>query len=375
MAAADAAVKVAAPAAKRPRLEELPELELRTYQPQRILGKGSFGVVYQARILETGETVAIKSVRTQALSNQSFQQLNGEKDREVQILKELYGHPNVVCLHGAFLSDFGKAEPKLNLVLEFLSDTLHRVLKHYNQLSKNMEEYYIKLYQYQLMRGLAFVHGKGIIHIDIKPQNLLLDGASHTLKICDFGTAKRMALGRLGMAYACSRYYRAPELILGATSYTPSVDLWSAGCVFAEMFIGQPLFTGTDGIDQLVEIIKVIGTPTPQELRAMNPNYPEYEFTPALQAHPWDKVFRGYAPREATDLADQMLRYNPAARMPPLHTLMHRFFDSLRIDEKESHRRLFDFLPEELDWCTQREREKLIPRWFSAKPRMKVEMS
>merc|ERR1712061_859680 len=129
----------------------------------------------------------------------------------------------------------------------------------------------------------------------------------HTLKICDWGTARRMAFGRQAAAYACSRYYRAPELVLGATSYTTAVDLWSAGCVFAEMVIGQPLFTGADGIDQLVEIIKVIGTPTTQELRAMNPNYPEYEFTPAVQAHPWEKVFRGYAPREATDLRTRCL--------------------------------------------------------------------
>merc|ERR1719394_1931958 len=125
-----------------------------------------------------------------------------------------------------------------------------------------MDQYYIQLYQYQLLRGLAFANGKGIVHIDIKPQNLLLDGGSHTLKICDWGTARRMAFGRHAAAYACSRYYRAPELILGATNYTTAVDLWSAGCVLAEMLLMQPLFTGADGINQLVEIIKVIGTPT-----------------------------------------------------------------------------------------------------------------
>uniref|UniRef100_A0A7S2Q4J3 Protein kinase domain-containing protein n=1 Tax=Zooxanthella nutricula TaxID=1333877 RepID=A0A7S2Q4J3_9DINO len=360
------------PPAKRPKVEDLPELEVRTYQPQRILGKGSFGVVYQAKVLETGDTVAIKAVSTHALSGRSFRQTNGEVDREVQILKELHGHPNIVCLHGAFLSNVGK-EPKLNLVLEFLSDTLHRVLKHYNQLRKNMDEYYIKLYQYQLMRGLAFVHGKGIIHVDVKPQNLLLDGGSHTLKICDFGTAKRMSLGKQSLSYACSRYYRAPELTLGATTYTVAVDLWSAGCVFVEMFIGQPLFTGSDGIEQLVEIIKVLGTPTREELRAMNPNYPEYDFTPSLQAHSWEKVFRGLAPREAQDLANMMLRFSPSARAPALHCVMHRFFDSLRIEEKEAHRRLFEFVPEELDWCTATDREKLIPRWVATRVRVKPE--
>mmetsp|Transcript_88777 Transcript_88777/g.223516 ORF Transcript_88777/g.223516 Transcript_88777/m.223516 type:complete len:376 (-) Transcript_88777:188-1315(-) len=358
---------------KRLREEDLPELELRTYAPQRILGKGSFGVVYQARIVETSETVAIKSIRTHAIGEGAFKQLSGEKDREVQILKELEGHPNIVHLRGAFLSGVGGSEPKLNLVLEFLSDTLHRVLKHYNQQSKSMDKYYIQLYQYQLLRGLAFAHGKGIVHIDIKPQNLLLDGGSHTLKICDWGTARRMAFGRPAAAYACSRYYRAPELILGATNYTTAVDLWSAGCVFAEMLIGQPLFTGSDGINQLVEIIKVLGTPTSLELRAMNPNYPQYDFSPPVAPHSWDKVFRGLAPREASELAGQLLKYNPAGRLPPMHALMHRFFDALRNDERPEHRTLFDFLPGELAWATQKERERLIPRWSATKQRAKVE--
>ncbi|CAE7425624.1 ASK1 [Symbiodinium natans] len=239
-----------------------------------------------------------------------------EKDREVQILKELDGHPNIVTLHGAFLSDEGTSSngqsgTRLNLVLEYLSDTLHRVIKHYNQTNSKMEAFYVKLYQFQLMRGLAFIHGRGIAHCDLKPQNLLLDGKSHTLKICDFGTAKRMIFGEPQRSYMVSRYYRAPELILGVTSFTTSVDLWSAGCVFAELILGQPLFTGKDGIDQLVQIIKVLGTPSTQQLRAMNPNYPEYEFTPSITPHPWEKVLRGWAPVHACDLVALMLTYDP----------------------------------------------------------------
>lgn len=177
--------------------DDAPELQLRTYTPTRILGKGSFGTVYQARIEETREVVAIKSIRMTVMTSRTFKQMNGDKEREVQILKELDGHPNIVSMKGAFLSGVGTSEPKLNLVLEFLSDTLHRVLKHYSVMKKTMDQYHAKLYQYQIMRGIAYFHGKGIVHCDIKPQNLLLDGGSQTLKICDFGTAKRMALGHV----------------------------------------------------------------------------------------------------------------------------------------------------------------------------------
>eukprot|EP00440_Ansanella_granifera_P003041 gb/GFBE01003315.1/.p1 GENE.gb/GFBE01003315.1/~~gb/GFBE01003315.1/.p1 ORF type:complete len:358 (+),score=76.60 gb/GFBE01003315.1/:1-1074(+) len=347
---------------KRKADEELPELQSRTYTAQRVLGKGSFGVVYQAQVIETGDIVAIKSIHMQ------------EKDREVQILKELDGHPNIVCLRGAFLSDegtatgqSGRAGTRLNLVLEFLSDTLHRVIKHYNQQQKRMEAFYVKHYQFQLVKGLAFIHGRGIVHCDIKPQNLLLDGKSQTLKICDFGTAKRMIFGEQQRPYVCSRYYRAPELILGATNYTTSVDLWSAGCVFGELILGQPLFTGKDGIDQLVQIIKVIGTPTSQQLRAMNPNYPEYEFTPAIRAHAWEQVLRGWAPPHACDLIAQMLTYDPAARLPPLHVLCHPFFQELK-EKKEQCAQLFNFREDELLWLTKQERNQLLPRWAQITP-------
>lgn len=331
--------------------DDQPELVSRTYQAQRILGKGSFGVVYQAQVLETSEIVAIKSIRMQ------------EKDREVQILKELDGHPNIVALRGAFISMEGGTETKLNLVLEFLSDTLHRVIKHYNTQRRTMDQYYVRLYTYQLLRGLGLMHGRGIVHCDIKPQNLLLDGKSHTLKLCDFGTAKRMVFGEQNRPYICSRYYRAPELILGSMSHTTSIDIWSAGCVYAECILGQPLFTGKDGINQLVEIMKVLGTPTSQGMRAMNPNYPEYTFTPQIEALPWEKVFRGWTQAEANQLADGLLRYDPQTRFPPLHALAHRFFDPLRNEEKPQNKALFDFRQDELWWATASERKKLVPHW------------
>merc|ERR1719215_1755589 len=149
------------------------------------------------------------------------------------------------------------------------------------------------------------MHSHGIAHCDLKPQNCLLDGKTHTVKICDFGTAKRLSLGELRAVYTCSRYFRAPEVIFGSQSYDCSVDLWAAGCIMGEMILGQPLFTGKSGIDQACEIIKVLGTPSNEELRAMNPNYPmNYNFTPAMSKMNWSDALKNMTDADGCDLID-----------------------------------------------------------------------
>nr|POF18346.1 shaggy-related protein kinase kappa [Quercus suber] len=115
---------------------------------------------------------------------------------------------------------------------------------------------------------------------------VLVNPHTHQLKLCDFGSAKVLVKGEPNVSYICSRYYRAPELIFGATEYTTAIDIWSTGCVMAELLLGQPLFPGESGVDQLVEIIKVLGTPTREEIKCMNPNYTEFKF-PQIKPHPW----------------------------------------------------------------------------------------
>lgn len=116
--------------------------------------------------------------------------------------------------------------------------------------------------------------------------------------MCDFGSAKQLVVGEPNVSYICSRYYRAPELIFGAVDYTCSIDVWSAGCVLAELMMGQPIFPGESGVDQLVEIIKLLGTPTKESIKEMNPNYTEFKF-PTIKAHPWSKVFKKNTPASA----------------------------------------------------------------------------
>ncbi|KAI4298157.1 hypothetical protein L6164_031750 [Bauhinia variegata] len=290
-----------------------------SYMAERVVGSGSFGVVFQAKCLETGETVAIKKV----LQDRRY------KNRELQLMRVM-DHPNVISLKHCFFSTTSTNELFLNLVMEYVPETMFRVLKHYFDAKQRMPLIYVKLYMYQIFRGLAYIHTvPGVCHRDLKPQNILVDPLTHQVKLCDFGSAKMLVKGEANISYICSRFYRAPELIFGATEYTTSIDIWSAGCVLAELLLGQPLFPGESAVDQLVEIIKVLGTPTREEVRCMNPNYNDFRF-PQIKAHPWHKVFHKKMPPEAIDLASRLLQYSPSLRCTALEACAHSFFDELR---------------------------------------------
>jgi serine/threonine protein kinase len=330
-----------------------------TYNADRVIGNGSFGVVYQATIAETGETVAIKKV---------FQDRR-YKNRELQIMKEL-NHPNVISLKHAFYTTGDKPdELYLNVVMDFINETVYRVMKHYNRMRQPVPILLVKLYAYQIMRSLAYIHAVGVCHRDIKPQNILVDTNKHIIKLCDFGSAKRLIPGEPNVSYICSRYYRAPELIFGATDYTPAIDVWSAGCVIAELLLGQPLFPGESGVDQLVEIIKILGTPTREQIIDMNPNYTEFRF-PQVRPHPWNRVFRSRTPQDAIDFVSTLLVYSPQTRPKPLEALLHPFLDQLR--DPSCRLPNGDPLPDLFNWSAEERSsvspdiiQRLTPSWYT----------
>ncbi|KAJ3278561.1 regulator of ime2 [Borealophlyctis nickersoniae] len=314
-----------------------------SYTNYKVIGNGSFGVVFQAKLVQTGEYGAIKKV----LQDKRF------KNRELQIMR-LVSHPNIVALKAFFYSNGDKKdEVFLNLLLEFVPETIYRASRHYTKIKQPMPMISIKLYMYQLFRSLAYIHSLSICHRDIKPQNLLLDPATGILKLCDFGSAKILIAGEPNVSYICSRYYRAPELIFGATNYNCSIDVWSSGCVMAELMLGQPLFPGESGVDQLVEIIKVLGTPTKEQIKAMNQNYTEYKF-PQLKTCAWRTVFRSRPTTpESLDLLGKLLEYTPSNRLTAIEAMAHNFFDELRRPETRLSNGkelppLFDFTPLEL---------------------------
>ncbi|KOS19408.1 Protein kinase gsk3 [Escovopsis weberi] len=240
------------------------------YTQCKIVGNGSFGVVFQTKLSPSGEDAAIKRV----LQDKRFK----------------------------------KDEVYLNLVQEFVPETVYRASRFFNKMKTTMPILEVKLYIYQLFRALAYIHSQGICHRDIKPQNLLLDPNSGILKLCDFGSAKILVENEPNVSYICSRYYRAPELIFGATNYTTKI--------------------GESGIDQLVEIIKVLGTPTREQIRTMNPNYMEHKF-PQIKPHPFSRVFRK-ADANAIDLIAKLLEYTPTERQSAITAMIHPFFDDLR---------------------------------------------
>ncbi|CAN1283594.1 Shaggy-related protein kinase eta, partial [Linum perenne] len=278
-----------------------------SYMAERVVGTGSFGIVFQAKCLETGETVAIKKV----LQDRRY------KNRELQLMRVM-DHPNVISLKHCFFSTTSNNELFLNLVMEYVPESMYRVLKHYSNAKQAMPLIYVKLYAYQIFRGLAYIHNvSGVCHRDLKPQNVLVDPLTHQVKLCDFGSAKVL-----------------------------------------------PLFPGENAVDQLVEIIKVLGTPTREEIRCMNPNYTDFRF-PQIKAHPWHKVFHKRMPPEAIDLTSRLLQYSPSLRCTALEACAHPFFDELRdpnvrLPNGRSVPTLFNF-KQELNGASPELVNKLIP--------------
>jgi glycogen synthase kinase 3 beta len=281
----------------------------------RTIGAGAFSRVYQAINKRTSEQVAIKKV--------PFEQ----SSRELNILQSL-NHPNIITLKEFYVSKSSSTKKKfLNLVTDLMPTNLEKVIKHFNSQEQAVPAVLIKFYSFQLLSALRYLHNKGICHRDIKPANVLIDTRTHILKLADFGSAKFLD-GSPSVSYICSRNYRAPELIFGSRSYSFPVDLWSFGCVLSELFLGQAIFPGESAVDQAVEVMRVLGTPTREQIRELNEDYSEFRF-PELKIYPFSKVFDGRIEREALDLIGNLLKYLPRERINANRALKHPFFNRI----------------------------------------------
>ncbi|BFZ60718.1 negative regulator of the PHO system [Saitoella coloradoensis] len=222
------------------------------FQQLEKLGEGTYATVYKGRNLRTGELVALKEIHLDSEEGTPSTAI-----REISLMKELK-HDNIVSLY-----DVIHTENKLMLVFEFMERDLK---KYMDVVGKNgqLPSQTIKSFMYQLLLGLAHCHENRVLHRDLKPQNLLIN-SSGALKLADFGLARAFGIPVNTFSNeVVTLWYRAPDVLLGSRNYSTSIDLWSCGCIMAEMYMGRPLFPGTTNEDQLLKIFRVMGTPTEQ---------------------------------------------------------------------------------------------------------------
>jgi len=278
---------------------------------------GTFGVVFEAVLQPKKEKVAIKKV----LQDPQY------RNRELDIIKQL-DHPNVVRLIYHFFEKI-QNDRFLYLIMEFMADSLYRVIRRLNYRKRYTPVIYVRVVMFQLLRALAYIHSLKICHRDIKPHNILIDPRTGVTKICDFGSSKKIVAGEANVFYICSRFYRSPDLLFGREDYAFEVDVWAVACVMAEMLNNRVLFLGENRADQIAQIINILGTPTREDLEAMNPDYVEMRL-PSVPKRDWSSVFHNQVPDDAVSLIDGMLMYKPMERLTAYEALTKEFFRPLR---------------------------------------------
>lgn len=285
------------------------------------LGEGSYGVVYKAINKHNQKVVVLKE----------FYKNDEDKDKSlsVDVLRECnalktYTHENIISVLDVVCCSTSN---KIYLVLEYISYTLtNYIYSSQGNLSNNE----IKLLLKQLLKVLLYFKQRGLLHRDLKPQNILIDVNNLKIKIIDFGLSReikrkvRKADNNDMSPEIMTRWYKAPEVLLGLKAYDFSIDMWSVGCIFAEMITGTPIFQGESDLDQLHKIFKLLGMSTNTEW-SKSPSY-------SLSFPKWTKdtelitkTFYDKIGHEGIDLLLKMLNYNPNDRISPENALLHSY--------------------------------------------------
>ena len=292
------------------------------YTPISPLGSGAFGVVCACHDSVSGEKVAIKKVKNAFSDARDAKMLL----REIKLLRHL-NHENVIPLidiqQPANRAEFNDVYH----VTQMMDCDLHRI-----NYSQKLTDDHAQCFIYQILKALKFIHSGGVIHRDLKPANLVVN-KNCDLKVCDFGLARlnpeMIEGGEPGemTEYVVTRWYRAPELIL-TRAYDNSIDMWSVGCIMAELLTQQPLFKGENFVDQLEKICNVIGTPSPEDMAHIT-----YE---KARAHLHKMGGRPKVPlnslpglaeanADAVDLLERILLFNPKKRISAAEALQHPY--------------------------------------------------
>ncbi|KAK3214693.1 hypothetical protein GRF29_19g996704 [Pseudopithomyces chartarum] len=281
------------------------------YNVTKELGQGAYGIVCAATNNQTGEGVAIKKV-TNVFSKKI-------------LAKRALRHRNITCLY-----DMDIPRPdnfnECYLYEELMECDLAAIIRS----GQPLTDAHFQSFIYQILCGLKYIHSANVLHRDLKPGNLLVN-ADCELKICDFGLARGFSMDPEENAgymteYVATRWYRAPEIMLSFQSYTKAIDVWSVGCILAELLGGKPFFKGRDYVDQLNQILHYLGTPNEETLsRIGSPRAQDYvRNLPYMQKVSFQSLFRQANP-DALDLLDRMLAFDPSSRISVEEALEHRY--------------------------------------------------
>jgi serine/threonine protein kinase len=294
------------------------------YELLRIIGVGSFGTVYEAIEKDTGEIVAIKKFKKKYINWEECKNL-----REVKSLTCLK-HENIVKL-----KEMNRVDDVLNLTFEYMESSLFDLMDKKQRNNQNFTEDEIRKIIFQTLTGTAYMHKYGFFHRDFKPENILVRG--EVIKIADFGLAREIRSLPPYTDYVSTRWYRAPECLLGSTSYNSPVDVWAIGVIMAELYNLKPLFPGTTQRDTLMKICNILGPPLNWNEGLMLAKKIDFKFFSNLSSSL--KISIPNATQEALDLISQMLQWDPSKRPSAQSLLSHSFFTKIdcRADFKNKH--------------------------------------
>eukprot|EP01139_Manchomonas_bermudensis_P018929 Amastigsp_a676228_324.p2 type:complete len:412 gc:universal Amastigsp_a676228_324:1-1236(+) len=287
------------------------------------LGKGAYGTVVAATDTVTGRRVAIKRMTDVFAHPVDAKRVL----RELKLLRFFAGVDNLIHLLDIMVipEEERTSFSTIYVVTELLDTDLHLIIKSRQELTMQHHQHFM----YQIMRGLAFIHAAGVIHRDMKPSNVVLD-ADCTVKIVDFGLARPNTVdaNQNGFTeYVATRWYRSPEIVYDAGVYSSLVDVWAAGCIFAELLRRKPLLAGKDQVHQLSLILNTFGTPAPEDIAEIrNQSARNYVASYPVKAPvPLTALFPG-VPEVALDLLSRMLAIQPRDRWTAQQCLEHPFF-------------------------------------------------
>ncbi|KAL3274321.1 hypothetical protein HHI36_015722 [Cryptolaemus montrouzieri] len=284
------------------------------YEHVMLVGEGSYGVVMKCRHKELDQMVAIKKF----LETEEDATIRKMALREIRMLRRLK-HENLVAIIEVF-----RYRKRFYLVFEYLNGT---ILDELERMDGGLGEERCRERLYQIIRAISYCHSNQIIHRDVKPENVLVS-SNGVVKLCDFGFARLATNTNEPLTdYVATRWYRAPELLVGDQNYGTGVDIWAIGCLFAEMLTGDPLFPGESDIDQLFLIVKMLGKPCPKHQQLMSKNS-ALRGIKAASPHPTDTLQRNFSdwPQLSLNILGSCLKMDPSQRASSEDLLRHNYF-------------------------------------------------